>query len=68
MTINRLALEEMQAICDCAIVGIPFVYVCVASSKMGCNEAKTRIMVLEPYAYGTLVARHPSEASLCFIR
>ena len=64
VTINCFSLQEMQPICDGAIIGITFVHVCVASSKMGSDETETSIMVLKPDAYGALVARHSSEASL----
>ena len=64
MTVDGLALEEMQAIDNRPVVGIALGDVRMASGEMSSDEAERGIVILQPDADCALVSRHASKTRL----
>lgn len=48
MTLDRLPLQEMEAVHNSMIIGIAFFDVVMTGCKVGGDEAEVRVIVVEP--------------------
>lgn len=61
---NSLTLQEVQAIDDGPVIGIPLVDVRMSGSQMCGDETVARIVKLQPDGDCAFVARHAPETRL----
>lgn len=61
---DGLALLEVQAIDDGPVIHVTLLQVGVPSSKMGSDETKACIVVVQPNAHRAFVSRHPAKSGL----
>lgn len=64
MVVNAPIPLEAQPMMNCCIVLVTFIVIGEAGSKMGSDETKLRICIVEPYSDSTLVACHTGQTRL----